>query len=117
MPRFTMFRPGWTNRAPAALDALLYGLSAYGVPAVIALMSLVALLAFDKQYTIGAGSPIEFRVFEQTGDAPTPAQALAQLDDQPPVPYRDTRLSESPFWFSFTVRPPDGDRAVDVELP
>jgi len=117
MPTSSIFRPGWTKRANAALDALLYGLSVYGVPAVIAVMSLIALLTFDKQYTAGAGSPLELRVFEQTGDAPEPAQALEQLADQPTVPYHDTRLSESPFWFSFTLRPSDGNEPVDVELP
>jgi len=113
----SIFRPGWTKRANAALDSLLYRISVYGVPAVIAMMSLIALLTFDKQYTAGAGSPLELRVFEQTGDAPEPAQALAQLGDHPTIPYDDTRLSESPFWFSFTVRPSDGNEPVDVELP
>ncbi len=113
----SIFRPGWTKRANAALDTLLYRLSVYGVPAVIAVMSLIALLTFDKQYTAGAGSPLEIHVFEQTGDAPKPAQALAQLGDRPSVPYHDTRLSESPFWFSFTVRPSNGNEPVDVELP
>ena len=80
-------------------------------------MSLIALLTFDKQYTAGAGSSLEFRVFEQTGEATKPAQALAQLGDRPTVPYHDTRLSNSPFWFSFTVRPSDGNEPVDVELP
>ncbi|MGP1678530.1 MAG: putative bifunctional diguanylate cyclase/phosphodiesterase [Burkholderiales bacterium] len=87
------------------------------MPAVIAAMSLIALLTFDKQYTAGAGSPLEFRVFEQTGEALKPAQALAQLSDRPNVAYQDTRLSGSPFWFSFTVRPSDRNEPVDVELP
>ena len=112
-----MFRPGWTKRANAALDALLYGLSIYGVPAVIAVMSLIALSTFDRQYGAGGGIPLEFRVFEQTGDAPEPARALKQLADQVPVLYLDTRLSESPFWFSFTVQPSDANAPVDVELP
>ena len=117
MPRSSIFRPGWTKRANAALDALLYGLSVYGVPAVIAVMSLIALSTFDRQYGAGGGNPLEFRVFEQTGDAPEPAQALAQLADQPIVPHLDTRLSESPFWFSFTVQPAKDHERTDVELP
>jgi len=112
-----MFRPGWTNRANAALDALLYGLSAYAVPVVIAVMSLFALLTLDKQYTEGGGRRIEFRVFEQSDDALKPAQALEKLSDQPAVPYHDTKLSEAPFWFSFNVRPSSKNELVDVELP
>ena len=117
MPRSTLFRPGWTKRANGALDALLYGLSVYAVPAAIAVMSVIALFAFDKHFTAGTGSALEFRVFEQNGDAPEPALALAQLENQQTVPYRDTRLSESPFWFSFAVRPLDGNEPVVVELP
>jgi diguanylate cyclase (GGDEF)-like protein len=117
MPRFPTIWPGWTNRANAALDSLLYRISVYGVPAVIAVMSLIALLTFDRQYTAGAGSPLELRVFEQTGDAPKPAQALARLGDRPSVPYHDTSLSESSFWFDFTVWPSDGNAPVNVEFP
>jgi diguanylate cyclase (GGDEF)-like protein len=112
-----MFWPGWTKRANAALDALLYGLSVYGVPAVIAVMSLIALSAFDRQYGAGGGIPLEFRVFEQAGDAPEPALALKQLADQVPVRYLDTRLLESPFWFSFTAQPAKMDERTDIELP
>ena len=117
MPRSPKHRPGWAKRANAALDALLYGLSAYGVPAAIALMSVIALATFDRQYSAGSGIPLEFRVFEQTGGAPEPVRALKQLADRIPVPYLDTRLSESPFWFSFIVRPPSANEPVDVELP
>jgi diguanylate cyclase (GGDEF)-like protein len=117
MPTFSIFRPGSTKRANAALDALLYRLSAYGVPILIGVMSLIALLAFDRQYTADVGRPLEMRVLEQTGDALQPALALAQLDDRPTVPYLDTRLSESPFWFSFTVQPAAGNAPVAVEIP
>src|SRR5487761_2458127 len=117
MPRPAIFRLGWTKRANAALDAFLYGLCVYGAPAAIAAMSLIALVTFDKQYSAADGSPLEFRVFEQTGTAPNPEQALAQLGDQPIVSYHDTRLSESPFWFSFTAKPTKDQERTDIELP
>ena len=79
MPRFPISWPGWTKRANAALDSLLYRISVYGVPAAIAGISLIALFTFDKQYAAGAGSPLELRVFDQTGEEPAPAQALARL--------------------------------------
>lgn len=117
MPRSPIIWPGWTKRANAALDSLLYRISVYGVPAVIAVMSLIALLTFDKQYTEGAGSPLKLRVFEQTGEAPALAQALARLKEQPAVDHHDTKLSESPFWFSFTAQPTKVDERTDIELP
>ncbi|MBE0622038.1 MAG: EAL domain-containing protein [Burkholderiales bacterium] len=56
-------------------------------------------------------------MFEQIGHAPSPAQAMAQLKDQPVVDHRDTRLSEFPFWFSFTVKPANIGERTDIELP
>ena len=50
-------------RVNAALDALLYGMSIYGVPAVIAVVSLIALSTFDWQYDAGGGTLLEFRAF------------------------------------------------------
>ena len=117
MPRSPISWPGWTKRANAALDSLLYRISVYGVPGAIGAMSLVALLAWNAEYTTSGSSPLEFRVFEQTGEAPAPAQALARLKEQPVLDHHDTRLSESPFWFSFTVLPTRPDERTDIELP
>src|ERR1035437_6144937 len=117
MPRSPIIWPGWTKRANAALDSLLYRISVYGVPSAIGAMSLVALLAWNGEYTTSGSSALEFRVFEQTGEAPAPAQALARLKEQPAVDHLDTRLSESLFWFSFTVKPANIDERTDIELP
>lgn len=95
----------------------MYRISVYGVPGAIGAMSLVALLAWNGEYTTSGSSPLEFRVFEQTGEAPAPAQALAQLKEQPVVDHHDTRLSESPFWFSFTVLSANSDERTNIELP
>ena len=107
----------WTKSANATLDGLLYALSVYAVPAVIAVMSLVALSTFDREYRAVDGVPLELRVFEQTGDAPEPALALAQLANQPAVQHLNTKLSESPFWFSFTAEPAKDHEQTDIELP
>ena len=105
------------QRANAMLDALLYALSIYGVPAIIAAMSVVALFAFDRQYGESNGIPLELRVFEQTGETPEPEQAYAQLEGQPPIQHFDTKLSEAPFWFSFTARPDANNERTDIGLP
>src|SRR5450759_3374822 len=117
MPNSSIFRPGWAKRANTALDSLLYRSSVYGVPAVISAVSLVALLAWNTEYTTSGSSNLEFRVFEQTNEAPAPAQALARLKDQPAVDHLDTKLSESPFWFSFTTQPARIDERTDIEFP
>jgi len=80
-------------------------------------MSLVALLAWNSEYTTSGSSPLEFRVSEQTGEAPEPALALAQMQERPTVSHHDTRLSESPFWFSFTIKPAKIGERTNIELP
>jgi diguanylate cyclase (GGDEF)-like protein len=117
MLRSPIIWPGWTKRANAALDSLLYRISVYGVPGAIGAMSLVALLAWNGEYSTSGSSPLEFRVFEQTGETPAPAKALAQLKERPAVDHHDTGLSDSPFWFSFTVKPAKIDERTDIELP
>ena len=107
----------WAQRANATLDLLLYGLSIYGVPTAIALVSLIAMFAFDRQYEAAGGKPVGFRVLEQTGDAPAPATALGRLTHRPVVSHFDTKRSESPFWFVFSVQPAEDNQATVVELP
>ena len=117
MPRPPLSWPGWTQRANTALDSLLYQISVWGVPAAIGAVSLVALLAWEGEYTTSGSNPLEFRVFEQTGEVPAPAQALAQLMERPAVVHHDTKLSESPFWFSFTAQATKSDERTNIELP
>ena len=117
MPGLDLFRREWTHRANATLDTLLYWLSVYGIPAAIAVMSLLALTALDRQYAASSGIPLEFRAFRQSGDSPEPAQALAQLAHEPLLRHLDTRLSESPFWFSFTPQQGKYQGLTDIEFP
>ena len=106
----------WVKRALAVLVRLQYGVAIYAVPVVIGLASVLALFAWEGQYATSGQSRLAFRVFKQTGNVPGPAQALRQLGDQPAVTYYDTKLSESPFWFSFNVQP-TGDEDVTIEIP
>jgi len=80
-------------------------------------MSLVLLLAFEGQYTASGASPLEFRVLEQTGEPLVPAQAMEQLSRLPAVTGHDTKLSESPYWFSFTLQPADSEERTNIEFP
>ena len=118
MPRSPIIWPGWTKRANAALDSLLYRISVYGVPAVIGAMSLVALLGLERANTPQAAAALSNSAFSnRPARRQAPAQALAQLKEQPAVDHHDTRLSESPFWFSFTAQPAKIDERTDIELP
>jgi diguanylate cyclase (GGDEF)-like protein len=108
---------GSKGRVHALVDSIFYRLGVYGVPLAIGLISLVALLAWKSQYPVGGAVQLGFSVLEQTGSELNPAQARARLAKQPIVMYRDTRLSEAPFWFSFSVPPGEAEASAAVELP
>jgi diguanylate cyclase (GGDEF)-like protein len=95
----------------ASLDALIYGLSAYGLPVAIAALTALALAAWEPHYRVAAAQALELRVLEERGAALDPPRAAELLRSRVRVAHHDTRLSESPFWFGFAARP------GDVELP
>ncbi|MGH8738196.1 MAG: diguanylate cyclase domain-containing protein, partial [Burkholderiales bacterium] len=101
----------------ALVDTILYRLSVYGVPLAIGLISLAALLAWKSEYPVGGAVPLGFSVLEQIRAELDPAQARARLANQPTVMHLDTRLSEAPFWFSFSVPPNGAEGSAAVELP
>jgi len=99
-----------------SLERLIQAFGTYGVPLAIAAVTMLALVHWEPHYRAGTAVPLELRVLEEPAGTPlTPAQAQARLEAQAPVAYRDTRLSESPFWFRFVAQPSDGK--VQIELP
>ena len=101
----------------AALDALLYGLSVYAVPIAVGTVTVVAFIAWDRQYPLDSGAGLEIRVAEQADGVMTPEQALSALRSVEPVKHKDSHLSESPFWFSFEARPLAAGGPIVIELP
>jgi len=99
-----------------ALDKALYWISIYALPLLIAAASLLAWMAWDPKYSSGGGTPTELRSLEQTGTTLSPAEALKALEKESPAGYRDTKLSEAPFWFTFEARPL-GDDPILIEIP
>ncbi len=98
-------------------DRLIHGLSVYFVPLVIAVFSLVALLAWQGSYEAGDATVLPVAVLEDPAAALTPVEAARQLGGAPRSASRDTRRSEAPFWFQFD---PNHDRPAAeavVELP
>src|SRR5512135_134180 len=104
-------------RLYTSLDAFLYRLGVYGVPLAIAAVSLVALAAWEPEFPVAGAVPLAFGVLEEGGGALTPAQAQERLRRVPELTYRDTRLSERPFWLRFAVPPAANDGPSVVELP
>jgi signal transduction histidine kinase len=103
----------------ATVDALLYWLSVYGVPAIVGLASLLALVLLQNQYPLVGAEELELSSLQQEGPPLTPPQALARLAAQlpnKPAEYSvSTHLSEAAFWFSVVV--PASDQPSILELP
>ena len=49
----------------SALEPLIQRLSAYGVPAAIAALTVLAALGWEPHYPAGAASPLELRVLAE----------------------------------------------------
>lgn len=104
------------ERAHRALEALLRLLSIYLIPIGIGCFSLAALFLWDSHYMAEGDNPLAMHVVPQSGPALSPSEALAQLSRAPAVSRYDTKLSEAPVWFSFTV--PEANGGVGfVEFP
>ncbi|MGZ8289073.1 MAG: putative bifunctional diguanylate cyclase/phosphodiesterase [Telluria sp.] len=104
------------RRAQRSLEWVLRALSLYVVPIGIFVISLVALVLWDSLYVARGDERLELRVVAETGTPLTPSSALARLQAQPPVTFRDTNLSEEPLWFMLAPREIDGQAPV-VEFP
>lgn len=117
MPTSFVSHRRWARQLHDGLDKVLYGLSTYALPVLIGLVSLFAFLAWETHYPATGATPLDFRVLKDDGNALTPAQALAQLDGQQLVGHHDTRLSETPFWFTFTTQPGNATAPSMVEFP
>ncbi len=109
----------WTGvkaRAAAVLDAALRLISLYALPLTIALVTVVALLAWDAKYSDGGANALPLRVLEQTAGDMAPDEARVRLTREATVRHKDTSLSERPFWFRFDVRA-QPDEPVTIDLP
>ena len=84
-----------------SLEAFLFGFSAYALPLLIGIASLMALLLWQPHYETSDTKQLAFSAVEESQQALTPAQALAALQGKAVANHHDTRLSEAPVWFSF----------------
>ena len=98
-----------------SLDALIYALAAYGLPAAVGLLTVIALVAWPAHYRTAGAMPLQLRVLEDPGAMLDPPRAAALLAGRAAVPYHDTQLSQVPFWFAFAAAADAGQR--EIELP
>jgi diguanylate cyclase (GGDEF)-like protein/PAS domain S-box-containing protein len=91
-------------------------LSVYLVPIGVALVSILALLAWNSHYVASGDELLSMRVMRETGAPLTPADALRALAAEPAVERYETHLSEAPVWFALTSRSDPG-RSDVIEFP
>ncbi len=89
----------------------------YVVPIGIALVSLVALLAWSNEYAPRESAAVPFAVLEDRSGTLGPSEAAEELAGAPRVAVRDTHLSEAPFWFLFDLERGPPEAGSIAELP
>jgi hypothetical protein len=109
----------WARRLGfhSTIDACIYALSVYGVPAVVFVATLVALIAWHSQDDAQNALPLSLAAIADPEAALTPAQAMGRLRGASPVTHHDTKLAETPFWFAFSAAPNGRAGRSQVELP
>lgn len=105
------------RRYDEIIRLLLERLSVYLIPSVIGITTLIALVFWNSQYAAGEGEGLNIRfVVDPSVEGLSPAQAIKLLDAVPAETHHDTRLSEHPVWFQFSIPADASDKDV-IEFP
>jgi diguanylate cyclase (GGDEF)-like protein/PAS domain S-box-containing protein len=93
------------QQANAVMDVWLQRLAIFWIPALVGLLTLMAIAFWPSQYADGSGTPVSFRVLEDQTAQLSTQEALNRLvsSSVPAETFRETRLSEAPFWLYFTL--------------
>lgn len=108
MPRGVTPPQTLIQHAHASIDLGLQRLAIFWIPALVAIFTLMAIFSWPSQYPASESTPLPFQSLEDTSDRLEAAQALAQLRSRAGTaqPWRETALSEHPFWLLFDTPPP-----------
>ena len=98
------------------LDRVLYAFSAYAMPGLLTLVTVIALSTWQTFFPYLPAQPLALRIVEESGQALAPAQARRLLADRPTVRQFDTDRSEQPVWFQFGVGTTRGDGDGNVPI-
>ena len=95
----------------------MFGFSAYLVPAVIALLSLWALMSWPVIYPETESRKVVFQALLAEQEMTDPARAMPLLERAARVEFVDTHLSEMPVWFSFRIDRNKNEKDETIEFP
>ena len=100
-----------------SLDRALFGLSAYLLPALLAIMSVISLTTWSSTYGVFDGRKLEFSVLVESGESLSLQQASQRLANAPRTTRFDSRLMQQPVW-SLLTAPGLGNNAASIlEFP
>ncbi len=108
------------QQANDVMDGWLQRLAIFWIPALVGLLTLMAIAFWPSQYAAGSGTPVSFRVLEDQTAELSPQEALNRLvsSSVPAEMFRETRLSESPFWLYVTLGSiPSSSGSTWVDFP
>lgn len=92
-------------------------ISAFLIPAAIGAILVVGLFVWEYPKAVSGQKAVDFGIVEDANSALSPRRALDLLAVAPSVSGWSTKLSESPWWFNFTVVPSLTNDVVEIELP
>ncbi len=105
-------------RLHAAMETGLYVMATYALPIVIAIVSLVALIAWSNHLPAPNARVLAFSVMrDDAGALTTPQAALARLRAEPQLRQLDTGMSEAPHWFVLPLGSVPSSLADSIEFP
>lgn len=91
----------------SGIDRALQVFSAYWIPVLFAVFTLIALGLWNSQYPPSQGRTQAFQALRDGDESLSPETALTQLRSLPTQTQLDTRLSAAPFWLLIPSPVPD----------
>jgi diguanylate cyclase (GGDEF)-like protein len=102
----------------SGIERMLYVFCVFVVPLLAVAMTIYAVIDIHGEVSLRKGSPVPVTFIEDTTGALKETEAAKILESTQSVAFLDTKRSESPFWFRFTLpRLPQGSPAEVIELP
>ena len=100
-----------------SLDRALFALSAYLLPALLAVASCISLATWNSTFGIVDGRRLEFSVLVESGESLSLQQASQGLADAPRTTRFDSRLTQQPVWSLLSAPGVGNDGPSMIDFP
>jgi diguanylate cyclase (GGDEF)-like protein/PAS domain S-box-containing protein len=111
------FQRAGITPARMTLEQILFMLSAYVLPAIIAIFTMITLLVWDSSYATADARKLQFRVIAESTGVMSANEAASSLRQAAIVDTYDTKLSETPVWFAVTPPVQSNNDPKTIEMP